>query len=63
MVLRVELDEQGSVSAARVAQASGFARLDEAALAAVKAWRCTPAQRDGRPVRAIALQPFKFVLQ
>ena len=63
VVLRVELDEQGSVSAARVAQASGFARLDEAALAAVKAWRCTPAQRDGRPVRAIALQPFKFVLQ
>lgn len=63
VVLRVELDEQGSVSAARVATASGFARLDEAALAAVKTWRCTPAQRDGQPVRAVALQPFKFVLQ
>lgn len=63
VVLRVELDEQGSVSAARIATASGFARLDEAALAAVKTWRCTPARRDGQPVRAVALQPFKFVLE
>lgn len=63
VVLRVELDEQGNVSAARVATASGFARLDEAALAAVKTWRCNPARRDGQPVRAVALQPFKFVLQ
>lgn len=63
VVLRVELDEQGHVSAARVATASGFARLDEAALAAVKTWRCNPARRDGQPVRAVALQPFNFVLQ
>lgn len=63
VVLRVELDEQGNVSAARVAASSGFARLDEAALAAVKTWRCNPARRDGQPVRAVALQPFKFVLQ
>lgn len=62
-VLRVELDQQGLVSTARVATGSGFARLDEAALAAVKSWRCTPAQRNGQPVRAVALQPFKFVLQ
>lgn len=63
VVLRVELDEQGSVSAARVVSGSGHARLDEAALAAVKAWRCRPALRDGRSVRAVAQQPFKFVLQ
>jgi len=62
-VLRVELDEQGQVAAARVATGSGFARLDDAALAAVKSWRCRPAQRNGMPVRAVALQPFKFVLQ
>ncbi|MDA8256161.1 MAG: energy transducer TonB [Betaproteobacteria bacterium] len=62
-VLRVELDEQGRVAAARVATGSGFDRLDAAALAAVKTWRCNPAQRDGQPVRAVALQPFKFVLQ
>jgi protein TonB len=62
-VLRVELDEQGHVAAARIATSSGYARLDDAALAAVKTWRCTPAQRNGQPVRAVALQPFKFVLQ
>ena len=54
---------RASVSAARVATSSGFARLDEAALAAVRTWRCTPAQRDGQPVRAVALQPFNFILQ
>jgi periplasmic protein TonB len=62
-VLRVELDEQGRVAAARVATGSGHARLDEAALAAVMSWRCNAAQRNGQPVRAVALQPFKFVLQ
>ena len=62
-VLRVELDEQGHVSSARVATGSGFPRLDDAALAAVKSWRCTPAQRNGQPTRAVALQPFKFLLQ
>lgn len=62
-LLRVELDEQGHVAAARVASSSGYARLDEAALAAVKSWQCTPAQRNGQPVRAVAMQPFKFQLQ
>lgn len=63
VVLRVELDEHGKVYAARVTGSSGFTRLDEAALEAVRNWRCNPAQRDGQPVRAVALQPFKFILQ
>jgi protein TonB len=62
-ILRVELDEQGRVNSALVATSSGSMRLDEAALTAVKAWRCNPAQRNGQPVRAVALQPFKFQLQ
>lgn len=62
-VLRVELDEQGHVASVRVATGSGHARLDEAALAAVRTWRCNPARRDGRPARAVALQPFKFMLE
>ena len=62
-LLRVELDEQGRVSAAQVVSESGFVRLDEAALAAVRTWRCNPARRNGQPVRAVALQPFKFILQ
>jgi len=63
VVLHVELDETGLVAAARVQAGSGYPRLDAAALSAVKTWRCTPAMRDGQPVRAVALQPFKFVLQ
>jgi protein TonB len=63
VVLQVELDETGGVASARVHKSSGFARLDEAALAAVKTWRCTPAHRNGSPVKATALQPFRFVLQ
>ena len=63
VLLRVELDEQGRVSAARVETSSGIPRLDEAALTAVKEWRCVAARRDGVPVRAVALQPFKFSLR
>lgn len=63
VVLRVELDTDGRVSAAHIATSSGFRRLDEAALNAVKTWRCNPPLRDGRAVRAIALQPFKFNLE
>ena len=63
VVLRVELDETGKVSAARVTASSGSARLDEASLNAVRQWHCNPAQRDGEPVRAVALQPFDFILE
>ena len=63
VVLRVELNEDGRVSVGACSQSSGFTRLDESALAAVKTWSCRPAKRDGQPVRAVALQPFNFVLQ
>ncbi|MDH5553192.1 MAG: energy transducer TonB [Nitrosomonas sp.] len=63
LVLRVELDENGRVDTAIVIDSSGYTRLDEAAMAAVKDWQCRPPLRDGLPIRAIALQPFNFVLQ
>jgi periplasmic protein TonB len=63
LVLRVELDENGHVSNASVVESSSYKRLDEAALAVVKTWRCNPSLRNGQPVRAVALQPFNFVLQ
>lgn len=63
VVLRVELDEAGRVSTAQVVTSSGSNRLDAAALAAVRTWRCQPAQRDGQPVRSVATQPFNFTLE
>ena len=63
LVLRVELNKNGHVSTASVIESSSYKRLDDAALAVVKTWRCNPAIRNGQPVRAIALQPFNFVLQ
>lgn len=63
VLLQVILDEEGRVSGAHVASGSGYARLDAAALAAIKTWRCQPARRDGVPVRAVALQPFDFKLE
>ena len=62
LMLRVELDESGHISVAQVINSSGFKRLDEAALAAVKTWRCNPPRRNGQPVRAIVQQSFNFVL-
>ncbi len=61
-VLRVELNEEGTVSNATIKKSSGFTRLDEAALAAVKTWRCKPPVRNGAAVRASALQAFNFSL-
>lgn len=63
VVLRVELDEKGHVSSVAVIESSGFLRLDDAAMAAVKNWRCSPAMRDSFPARAVALQQFDFVLK
>lgn len=63
VVLRVELGEDGHVANAEVKQSSGYRRLDEAALSVVKTWRCRPSVRNGVVVRAVALQPFNFILE
>lgn len=63
LVLQVELDETGRIGKTKVIQSSGYSRLDNAALSAVKTWRCQPATRNGQPVPAVALQPFNFVIE
>lgn len=62
-ILQVELDESGKVVAVVVKTSSGFQRLDDAAISAVKSWHCTPARRNGIAVHATALQPFNFALK
>ena len=63
VVLRVELDETGKIIFARLLQSSGFKRLDEAGMAAVRTWHCSPATKNGEPVKAVALQPFEFTIE
>jgi protein TonB len=63
VVLRVELDETGHITSARIETSSGYKRLDEAGLAIVKTWHCNAATREGKAVRAVALQPFDFILE
>jgi protein TonB len=62
VVLRVELGEDGRVANAEVKTSSGYRRLDDAAMNAVRTWRCEPSVRNGVAVRAVALQPFNFIL-
>ena len=63
VVLRVELDTEGKIATVTFKSRSGFTRLDEAAVSAVKTWRCRPAMREGVAVPAVALQPFDFILE
>lgn len=63
LMLKLELDGSGRVKKAHVTKSSGYHRLDEAAITAVKTWRCNPRLQNGQPVPVIALQPFGFVLQ
>lgn len=63
VVLRVELGEDGRVAYAEVKTSSGHKRLDDAALNTVRKWHCKPSVRNGVAVRAVALQPFNFILE
>lgn len=51
VLVRYDVGADGAISNAAVVKTSGFARLDQAALACVTtAWRDTPATRDGTPI-------------
>lgn len=59
-VLRILINEQGTVDSARVETPSGYAAFDSAALAGTDALRFQPARRDGTPVRKWVLLPVEF---
>ena len=61
--LKVELDESGRIDRVTIVSSSGSPRLDDAARTAIESWRCRPAEHDGQPVRAVALQSLAFVLE
>lgn len=61
--LRVIVDAAGWTTSARVLESSGYPRLDDAALEAVRHWRYRPATVDGVPTATPLNVPIRFVLK
>ncbi len=61
--LRVLLGVDGRVKSISVAVSSGYARLDAAALKAVRTWRWAPILRGGVPVEIAGTLEIPFVLK
>ena len=61
--LLVGLSADGSVRQVSVSRPSGFDRLDQAAVAAVRLWQCDPIQVAGAPAAATARQRIHFSLR
>jgi len=62
-VVRVLIDEQGLPRTVLIAQSTGFRRLDDAALAAVRRARFRPYTENGRPQAGWAHIPLVFELE
>ena len=56
----VQVSAQGNALQVTLHQSSGYDRLDEAALQAVKQWRFVPAKRGTTPVAASVVVPIQF---
>ena len=52
----------GSVGQIKLKRSSGFARLDDAALEAIRRWRYIPAKRGNEPIPYWYVQPLDFEL-
>ena len=62
VVLSLTLGQDGRVANISVSRSSGFDRLDQAALSAVRKWRWAPLVRDGKPVMVKGIVEIPFVL-
>jgi periplasmic protein TonB len=61
--LRVWVDVEGRPERVEIDASSGFARLDEAALDAVRRWKFVPARQGETPVPASVRVPITFELK
>lgn len=62
VLLKVLVSETGMAEKVQVDTSSGFAKLDQAAVEAVKKWSFIPARRSNQAVSAYVLVPIKFSL-
>lgn len=63
VVVRLLIGIDGRVAQISIAQSSGFERLDQAAVQAIRGWRWQPVIRDGQPVEVRGLYSMPFTLQ
>jgi periplasmic protein TonB len=63
VLVRVLIGADGSLLEAAIAQSSGYERLDNAALAAVRQWRFVPGKRNGVAVPMSHQVPVNFILE
>jgi protein TonB len=63
VLLRVLVSEQGTPQSVELESGSGYSRLDQAALDAVKKWRFVPARKGNQAISAYVLVPLKFSLE
>jgi len=63
VVLRVLVNASGSPDRVEIRSSSGFDRLDDAALDAVRRWRFVPARQGDTPLAAWVLVPITFTLE
>lgn len=63
VVLRVFIDAEGSPQQIEIRQSSGYERLDQQALEAVRRWRFVPGKRNGVPEAMWNIVPINFVLE
>jgi protein TonB len=63
VLLLVRVSDQGTPISVEIRTSSGFERLDEAGLQAVRQWRFVPAKRGSENVAASVLVPIQFKRQ
>ena len=63
VVVRVLIGVDGTAQQAEIRTSSGYARLDQAALATVRSWRYVPGKRGGVPEAMWFNVPINFVLE
>jgi len=63
VVLHVQVKADGTAGRVEVKSSSGFPRLDQAAMDAVKTWRFNPETVDGKAIETWYDVPIPFKLQ
>ena len=63
MRLNSLVNEDGSVERLKLAQSSGYERLDQSALDAVRRWKFVPAKQGERAIAAWVMVPVVFNLK